>query len=340
MVMIAGNSSASVSPANAVNASRVRLFDLRPQQASLQDEALTGLRRQPKSLSPKWFYDGRGAALFDAICRTPEYYPTRTEMAIFQRYGEEMGEVVGDLRCLVEPGAGNCTKAERLLQWLQPEAFVAIDICKDYLLEAGQRLTRSNPELQMVAACADFSQFHELEVAMPDGRRVIFFPGSTIGNLEPDEATGFLQSLAEFAGPGGGLLIGVDVRKDAGVLHRAYNDAAGVTAAFNLNLLERMNRELEADFVLEQFEHHAFYNEDQHRIEMHLRSRCAQQVSVAGTPITFERGETLHTENSYKHSIEAFHLMARRAGWRPREVWQDREHLFSVHYLEVDDAIV
>lgn len=295
---------------------------------------LDGLRRTPRSVPPKFFYDAAGSALFDRICELPEYYPTRTEIALLARHGREMAECIGAGADLVEYGAGSLRKVRLLLDALhQPARYVPIDLSAEHLLQHARQLAADHPGLRVEPLVADFSA----ELVLPDlppaaRRRVGFFPGSSIGNFTPEEALAFLRQAAG-ALAGGGLLIGVDLVKDPAVLHRAYNDAAGVTAAFNKNLLARANRELGADFDLAAFDHYAFYDPSQQRIEMHLLSRQRQVVAVCGERIVFDEGQTLHTENSCKYTVDGFRRLARAAGFEPQAVWTDDARLFSVHWL-------
>ena len=295
---------------------------------------LDGLRRTPRSVPPKFFYDAAGSALFDRICELPEYYPTRTEVALLARHGREMAECIGAGADLVEYGAGSLRKVRLLLDALhQPARYVPIDLSAEHLLQHARQLAADHPGLRVEPLVADFSA----ELVLPDlppaaRRRVGFFPGSSIGNFTPEEALAFLRQAAG-ALAGGGLLIGVDLVKDPAVLHRAYNDAAGVTAAFNKNLLARANRELGADFDLAAFDHYAFYDPCEQRIEMHLLSRRRQVVAVCGERIVFDEGQTLHTENSCKYTVDGFRRLARAAGFEPQAVWTDDARLFSVHWL-------
>jgi dimethylhistidine N-methyltransferase len=295
---------------------------------------LDGLRRTPRSVPPKFFYDAAGSALFDRICELPEYYPTRTEIALLARHGREMAECIGAGADLVEYGAGSLRKVRLLLDALhQPARYVPIDLSAEHLLQHAQQLAADHPGLRVEPLVADFSA----ELVLPDlpraaRRRVGFFPGSSIGNFTPEEALAFLRQAA-VALAGGGLLIGVDLVKDPAVLHLAYNDAAGVTAAFNKNLLARANRELGADFDLAAFDHYAFYDPSEQRIEMHLLSRRRQVVAVCGERVVFDEGQTLHTENSCKYTVDGFRRLARAAGFEPQAVWTDDARLFSVHWL-------
>lgn len=297
------------------------------------EEILTGLRGSPKRLAAKYFYDSRGSLLFDAITRLPEYYPTRMERQILRENLRHIQEILGPETLLIEPGSGDCRKARILLKDGRPRAYVPIEISAEALLGSARGLAIAYPHIEFHAIRADFTQVRELPRTLPDGPRTIFFPGSTIGNFEPVAAVRLLARLRSWIGQGG-LLIGVDTRKDEALLHAAYNDRQGVTAAFNLNILRHVNRLTGADFDPEQFEHKAIYNADLGRVEMHLQSRKAQRVRVAGHDIRFDAGETIHTENSYKYSPEEFAQLAARAGFRMRHSWQDEDGLFAVHYLE------
>lgn len=295
---------------------------------------LEGLRHKPRMVPPKFFYDSTGSALFDQICALPEYYPTRTEIGLLQRHGREMAECIGPAADLVEFGAGSQRKIRLLLQALQrPARYVPVDISAEHLRLHARSLADDHPGLAVQALAADFSAELVLPPLPPEAqRRVGFFPGSSIGNFTPAEALQFLRRCATWL-RGGGLLIGVDLVKDPAVLHRAYNDAQGVTAAFNKNLLQRANRELGADFDLAAFHHHAFYDPRLQRIEMHLVSARRQTVGLYGERFLFDEGESLHTENSCKYTVEGFQHLAREAGLRPQAVWCDEARLFSVHWL-------
>lgn len=312
------------------------LHDLNPSSEAFLAEVLRGLSATPKAIPAKFFYDARGAKLFEQICELPEYYPTRTEIAIMQDYAAEMAAAIGCDIVLVELGSGSGRKTRILLEATSPKAYLPIDISRDQLIDSANAIARGFPHVQVHAVCADYSDedfaLPPLD-ALPSSRRVVYFPGSTIGNLTPAEARRFLQHTAQTVGRGSGLLIGVDLKKSTSLLHAAYNDARGVTAAFNLNLLSRINRELGADFDLAAFEHWAFYNERVGRIEMHLRARRAQQVILANQTFNFAEGETLHTENSCKYAIDEFVALASSAGWQPVKVWTDQARLFSVHYF-------
>lgn len=302
-------------------------------------DLLAALSSRPRSISPKYFYDAAGSQLFDSICELPEYYPTRTELAILERSAGEMAALAGPRAEIVEFGAGSLRKVRLLLQAFEaPSRYVPIDISGEYLREAAAALRAEFPRLDVQPVAADYTQ----RLALPPppagaGRRVGFFPGSTLGNFTPAEALEFLQRAGEVL-RGGALLLGADLVKDPRVLHAAYNDRDGVTAAFNLNLLARANRELGTDFDLEQFAHYAFYNAPERRIEMHLVSRERQSVRLGGQRFELEEGESLHTENSYKFTVDGLRALARRAGFRPGPVWTDPQRLFSVHWLHAPEG--
>ncbi len=309
--------------------------DLHPDTDRFLDDVMAGLSRPQKALPPKYFYDAHGCALFEAICGLPEYYLTRAEIALMRGQVGDMARHLGPARVLIEYGSGSGRKTRILIDAIEPVAYVPIDIAREQLGATAAEIAREFPRLRVIAVCADYSR----PLALPElddlgaRRRIVYFPGSTIGNFTPAEATAFLAGAREQAGAGGGLLIGVDLKKDAARLDAAYNDARGVTAGFNLNLLARINRELGANFDLSAFCHRAFYDEAAGRIEMHLESVKAQAVTINGREFRFREGETIHTENSYKYSVREFHELARAAGLAPVEYWTDAERLFSVHYL-------
>jgi dimethylhistidine N-methyltransferase len=300
-------------------------------------DVTAGLGATPKRLPAKYFYDKAGSRLFEQITTLPEYYPTRTELTILEAKGHEMAALVPPGAGLVEFGSGPTVKARILLR-ARPElfAYVPVDISAEFLDEEATRLRHDFPDIAVLPIAADFTRPFDLPGALEQRPRVGFFPGSTIGNFEPREATAFLRNAAQILGSGATLIVGVDLVKDKKVLYDAYNDAAGVTAKFNLNLLARINRELGADFDLAHFEHHAIYNCELRRIEMHLASRKAHKVRVCGRSIEFRAGETIHTENSYKYTIDGFAALARGAGWSTRAVWTDERKYFSVHALAIE----
>lgn len=297
-------------------------------------EVAAGLGRVPKRLPPKLFYDARGSRLFNAICETEAYYPTRTERAILSGRAHEFAAAVGPGSTILEFGPGDMSKIRLLLDALRPVSYVGVEISRTQLAEAAEALALRYPWLDVVGICGDFSADRIDSLPLPEGgRKVVFFPGSTIGNFDPEEARGFLATLARQVGGNGAVLIGVDFQKPAEILNLAYNDPQGLTRDFNLNLLARLNRELGADFDLRRFRHHAFYNASLHRVEMHLVSIVAQTVQVAGTTIGFAAGETLHTENSYKYTPETFARLAASAGFAGHRLWTDARGWFGVFLL-------
>lgn len=312
------------------------LLDFHPETGSLRDEVLAGLHDQPKHLPSKFFYDERGSKLFDAICDLNEYYPTRTELAIMRAHIDAMVEALGPRLRLVEYGSGSSLKTRILLDHLPDLAgYVPIDISRKHLLQAAEEIAEQYPEVPVLPVCADYTSDYRLpDLDGPVERTAIYYPGSTIGNFTPETARDFLTHMAQQVGSNGGLLIGVDLQKDEDLLHAAYNDAEGVTAAFNKNLLRRINRELDADFDLDRFRHEALYNAEHGRVEMHLVSEAAQRVTVDDIEISFEARERIITEYSYKYTIERFAELADGAGWSVEEVWTDDEQLFSVQYAE------
>lgn len=314
--------------------SAVHYYDEHPAPADFFAEVLQGLGKHPKEIPAKFFYDERGSELFDAICHTPEYYPTRTEHQLLRRHAGEIAALIGNRCLLIEPGSGNSEKVRLLLDDLRPAAYLPMDISRDFLFSAADQLSRDYPWLEVHATCVDFTAPLALPHCPEGAHRVVFFPGSSIGNFKPAQAREFLANLATVAGSNGSLLIGVDLKKDPAILNAAYNDAAGITAAFNLNLLDRINRELDADILLENFRHRAFYNPEHGRVEMHLVSNRQQTLTVAGCQFELAEEESIHTENSYKYTIEEFVDLAGQAGFSSRAVWTDSDNLFSLHYFD------
>ena len=319
------------------SSARITFHDLLPAQPSMLADILAGLSQPQKRIPPKYFYDARGCELFDAICGLPEYYPTRTELAIMRSNARAMAERLGPACALIEIGCGNSEKTRLLLEALRPPIFVAIDIAREQLESSCNALARLLPGMPILALRADFAQ----PIAVPltglaqARRRALYFPGSTIGNFTRPEAAAFLARWAPLLGAGGGALIGVDLRKDDALLNAAYNDAQGVTAEFNLNVLRHINHALGADFDLAAFRHHAFYDGGHGRIEMHLVSLKQQRVTIRGHEFEFCAGETIHTENSCKYGIGEFQDLARAAGFEPVECWTDERTLFAVHYFSL-----
>jgi dimethylhistidine N-methyltransferase len=318
----------------------ITLYDLESPVEDFRADVLQGLQKPSKTLPPKYFYDDRGAQLFEEICELPEYYPTRTEMAILREHSAEMATRLGSGCMLVEFGSGASVKVRILLDHLDaPAAYIPIDVAKLQLVETASELARLYPNLDVLPVCADY--MGDLELPTPrrrPSRTAGFFPGSTIGNLEPNEAHRFLRRTATLCGNGGGLLVGVDLKKDPGILEPAYNDNQGITAEFNLNVLERINRDLGADFDLAAFRHRAIYNEDAGRIEMRLISLKPQLVHVGEAAIEFAEDEPITTEYSYKYSLEGFRAAAERGGFDVECVWTDSRELFSVQLLRVAEA--
>ncbi|HEY7311556.1 MAG TPA: L-histidine N(alpha)-methyltransferase [Gemmataceae bacterium] len=306
--------------------------------ADFRREVLHGLSQPHKRLPCKYFYDQAGAELFERICELDEYYPTRCELAILQQHAPAVADCLGPGVALIEYGSGSSRKTRLLLDQLrEPAAYLPVDINGDQLQETARKLSAIYPHLPVRPVEADFAHPFTLPVlGRPAARRVVYFSGSTIGNFEPAAARDLLVGIVELCGPGGGLLIGVDLKKDPNVLHAAYNDDQGVTAAFNRNLLARINRELRADFALDHYDHYAFYNPVRGRIEMHLVSRVEQIVRVAGTAFALAEGESICTEYSCKYSLKDFAGLASEARLRVRQVWLDERAWFSVQYLSVE----
>ena len=308
-------------------------YDYHPKPLDYYQEVLMGLEKPQPSLSPKFFYDEKGSKLFDAICECPEYYVTRTEIAILKENIKEISQFIDSDCLLIEPGSGSSEKVTILLDAIRPKAYMPMDISKDYLKLSATRIAQIYKWLEVHAACVDYTTPIEFPEGLKEINKVAFFPGSTIGNFEPGDAISFLKRIGELVDYNGGLLIGVDLKKDTDVLNKAYNDASGYTADFNLNVLTHINRELDADFDLSQFRHHAKYNEEHGRIEMHLISKINQQVSVKDSLFEFMEGDSLHTEYSYKYSAEEFQQLAAEAGYYAEKCWIDADRLFSVHFL-------
>jgi dimethylhistidine N-methyltransferase len=306
---------------------------LDPQTSAFALDALEGLTQTPKTLSPKYFYDVAGSDLFEQITLLPEYYPTRTELGILRDRGAEIAKHIPQRAALVEFGAGATTKVRLMLKSCAFNAYVPVDISGEFLHLQADALRKDFPDLAVHPVIGDFTKTFELPAEVRDMPKVGFFPGSTIGNFEPDEASRFLCRAAEILGQGALMIIGVDLEKDEKMLYDAYNDAAGVTAKFNLNLLVRMNRELGANFDVSSFAHRAVYSRKHHRIEMHLFSLRTQKVRLCGRTVPFAAGESIHTENSYKYSIPRFAALARASGWRLDTSWTDTNSMFSVHAL-------
>ncbi len=316
---------------------KINFIDLKPSESNFAIDVKTGFSKKPVSIPPKYFYDAIGSKLFDDITQLDEYYPTRTEIAILKTHANEIANMIGTGSVLLEPGGGSCTKIHILLDGLKPKAYVPMDISSTHLKAASEDLADKYVDLEIHAVCTDFSREMLVPKTAPEGTRVVFFPGSSIGNFTPIEAQKFITTIAQLVGQNGLFLIGVDLKKDKRILEAAYDDASGVTAAFNLNLLARMNKELNANFKLEQWRHKALYNEKLGRIEMHLVSNCQQSVTILGDTYDFAMAESIHTENSYKYSVEEFKALAQKSGFASKHVWLDPKQLFSVHLLQASN---
>jgi dimethylhistidine N-methyltransferase len=312
---------------------RFRFFDLKPHGSDMRAEVLDGLSREPKRLQPKYFYDEQGSVLFERITRLPEYYLTRTEMALFDAYLEDIAGALGRGFCLVEYGSGSSRKVRKLLEGVRPAAYVPVDISGDHLQAEARALHRDHPWLDVFPTCADFTRSFALPQPVAGLERVGFFPGSSIGNFEPAAAAEFLRNVHTTLGAGGRLLVGVDRKKDPAVLEAAYNDSAGVTAQFNLNALKHINERLGADFDLRGFVHEARYNEARGCIQMFLKSLTDQTVRLGDEVVSFAAGELVHTENSFKYRPAEFVELARRGGFEAETWWTDEAERFALFLL-------
>jgi dimethylhistidine N-methyltransferase len=313
------------------------VLEREPASSDFRSDVMAGLSSRPRTLPYKYFYDAHGAALFQKICELPEYYPTRTELEILNSYAKEMAAQFGQGIELIGLGTGAGTKTRILIEQLQaPVAYVPVDISSEQLERSTTLFRKVFPALEILPVCADYLEPVELPspTRIP-ARKVVYFPGSTFGNFEPGDATNFLRRIANLCGRGGGLLIGVDLRKDRHVIERAYNDSAGVTAQFNLNLLARINRELGGDFDLNQWRHSAVYNSGQGRVEICLISETDQTVRIEDREFEFQAGEKITTEYSYKHTPEGFIELAANAGFQFAQMWTDDRHWFGVFYFTV-----
>jgi dimethylhistidine N-methyltransferase len=308
-----------------------------PAQTEFGEAVLSGFARKPRSIPCRFFYDEQGSALFEEITTLPEYYPTRVETALLEAHGEEVAAAMGEAALLIEFGSGSSRKTSLLLDALAcVDLYIPIDIAGESLVEAAEWLSERHAGLSVRPLIADFTKTRTLPVQARGRRKLGFFSGSTIGNLTHDEARAFLKNAARLLGPGSAFLVGVDLKKDPSILIPAYNDSQGVTAAFNLNLLARINRELNADIDLGHFAHDAVYNEAYGRIEIYLRSLVRQTLRVLGREFHFAEGERIHTENSHKYSVPEFQALAHASGWSPARAWTDKDELFSLHLLRLD----
>ena len=305
---------------------------------AIRQELAAGLLAASAHTSPKYLYDALGSVLFEAICELPEYYPTRTEAAIFARHMAEIAQAIGPGSTLIDLGAGNCAKAARLFPLLHPSQYVPIDISENHLHESVGRLQQRFPHIEMTALGLDFSGHWQLPDQVRSDKRLFFYPGSSIGNFTPEQASQFLSQLRQAASIGGrgdgGILIGVDLVKEAAILDAAYDDALGITAAFNLNMLRHLNHLLGSDFDVRQWQHLAFFNPQLSRIEMHLQARCALSVKWPGGQRDFAQGEKIHTENSYKYTIPSFLHLLEQAGFGRARYWTDPSNWFAVIYAQ------
>lgn len=306
--------------------------------AEPKKELILGLKNSKKYIPAKFFYDEIGSNLFDKITITPEYYPTRTEKSILIEQAEDIANTIGEGCTLIEPGSGSSEKVRLLLGRLLPSCYVPMDISRDYLYKVSQQLAVEYPALQVDAVCSDYTAEMVIPNSIPKNKRVAFYPGSTIGNFDPEDARNFLSKIRKLVGDDGGLLIGVDLEKDKHILDAAYNDADGYTEAFNLNILNNVNSHLGTEIDSSLFTHCAHYNQEMSRIEMHLVSTTSQKLSVADIQLEFLEGEKIHTENSYKYTVASFQKLALAAGFNAAKVWTDDDELFSVHYLKADEV--
>jgi dimethylhistidine N-methyltransferase len=325
----------SVNPVNTENRtySSSTLLQQKPEKpkSGYFYELIKGLSQKQKTINPKFFYDARGSELFEQITHLPEYYPSRTEAEILQNHADDIASLIGQNCLLIEPGAGSCRKVRHLLPALRPLIYVPQDISGSSLYETAAALEQDYPWLEVLPVCGDFSVDIAIPRYLPKIKRVAFYPGSTIGNFEPGAALNFLQRLRKLVGADGQLLIGVDLQKDPAILNAAYNDQAGVTAAFNKNILANVNNLIDSNFDMDNFAHHAFYNAEQSRIEMHLLSQIRHSVKAGNIVLSFEQNESIHTENSYKYTLESFSAMASIAGFSPQRIWTDANKWFAVY---------
>jgi dimethylhistidine N-methyltransferase len=312
-------------------------IDLRVQQIDFEGDVVAGMRRTPRTVPAKYFYDATGSDLFEQITELPEYYLTRTELAILRRDAAAMVEHFGAGHALVEFGSGSSIKVRLLLDAAagRTTTYMPVDLSADFLRESALRIAAEYPAIEVIAVCADYTALPLIPDCAATGKRVVYFPGSTLGNLEPAEAQRFFKQTASILRAGDGMLIGVDLRKSAQVLNAAYNDSQGVTAEFNRNILRRLNRELDAGFDVDSFEHVSFYNEGEGRIEMHLRAAHDHEVRVGDEKFAIAAGELIHTENSYKYDDASFARLTAGSGFEKVASWTDEGSNFAVHYLEI-----
>ena len=304
---------------------------------TLKQELIDGLCAEEKYINPKFFYDEAGSQLFEKIMQLPEYYPSRTEMALLEKYKHDIAVTLGENIVLIEPGAGNCEKVQYILQALEPKCYMPIDISADFLFECARNLQTEFPNIKIHAVADDMKAKVEIPSEFNNNDKVVFYPGSTIGNYEPSEALSFLKHVKDLVGKNGGLLIGVDLQKDKEILDAAYNDKHGITALFNLNALNHANKLLDSNIDVDLFEHVAFYNEEQCRIEMHLESKVEHKYNIDNvSQVCFSKSERIHTEYSYKYTVKSFSEIAAQAGLKLETVWIDDDDLFSIQYYRVE----
>jgi dimethylhistidine N-methyltransferase len=315
------------------------MVDTQPLPSEQEDfrELITGLKAKQKTINPKYFYDHLGSQLFEEITSLPEYYPTRTEIKLLGDNAGNIAELLGDNIYLIEPGAGSCGKVRYLLNAVEPACYLPMDISPDFLQESVNQLVADYPWLRVHPIAADFNQAITLPELPPPNKAVVFYPGSTIGNFEPPKAVEFLMRVKDWLTPNGGILLGVDLEKDHQILHAAYNDAQGVTAKFNLNILNNVNGILNSNFQTRDFCHRAFYNDSDHRIEMHLVAKRDHKVNCGSEKIHFKAGDSIHTENSYKYTLDGIAALAEQAGLQLQRSWCDGDNLFSMNYLIAQD---
>lgn len=311
----------------------INFYDLKPKSVDMKEEVLAGLASSPKTISPKYFYDQRGSELFDNITQLKEYYPTRTETEILRNNCQEIADLVGSESILIEFGSGSSEKIRIILESIKPSIYMPLDISKEHLVDASKRLAQDYQWLEISAICVDYSEDWKIPLTLPNKRRVAFFPGSSIGNFDPNNALLFLKRAHKTVQPGGGLLIGVDRKKDEKILKNAYDDSSGITEKFNKNILHHINEKLDGTLEPASFQHSALYNTEKGRVEMHLVSKDDQQATIAGETISLKAEETIHTESSYKYSVEEFTALAGQANFDPVKVWSDEKSLFSVYFF-------
>ncbi|WP_206605596.1 L-histidine N(alpha)-methyltransferase [Pelagibaculum spongiae] len=311
-----------------------QFHDFAPKSEDLSQAIQSGWSEKPKNISPKFFYDQRGSQLFDKICQLDEYYVTRTEIMLLEKHANEIAKNIGDNSCLIEMGSGSSKKIRLILEALRPALYMPIDISREHLIESASLLAKDYSWLKINAVCLDYSEQWNLPDETPRLNRAAFFPGSSIGNFHPLQASQLLQQMSQALGKGGKIIIGVDLKKPEKQLNAAYNDKNGITAEFNKNLLHRINRELFCDINPDSFSHNAFYSHSHNRIEMHLVSNQQQVISIQGIDYHFDKGESIHTECSYKYSASDFQQLAVNSGLTPLKCWIDNEAKFSIHLLE------